>query len=187
MEDEIKALESNNTWILSKLPHGKKPVGCKWLFTVKYKGDESVERYKARLVAKGLTRSYEIDYQEKFAPTTKLNIVRVLPSLVVNQDWPLHQLDVKNAFLNGDLEEVYMEVPSGLENSSDSQMVCKLRKALYDLKQSPRAWFDRFAKIITSQGYKQCQADRTMFVKFSSKKKITILIVYVEDIILTGD
>ena len=118
----------------------------------------------------------------------KLNTIRVLFSLVANQDWPLHQLDVKNAFLNGNLEEkVYMEIPPGLETSFNNNRVCKLKKSLYGLKQSPRAWFGRFAKSVTKQGYTQCQADHKIFVKFSSENKIAVLIVYVDDIILTGD
>ena len=118
----------------------------------------------------------------------KLNTIRVFFSLAANQDWPLHQLDVKNASLNGNLEEeVYMEIPLGLETSFNNNRSCKLKKSLYGLKQSPRAWFGRFAKSVTKQGYTQCQADHTLFVKFSSKKKIVVLIVYVDDIILTGD
>ncbi|KAL5564967.1 hypothetical protein UlMin_028131 [Ulmus minor] len=140
IEYEIRALESNDTWILTELHRGKKPVGCKWIFTFKYKADGSIERFKARLVAKGFTQSYGIDYQETFALVCKLNTVWVLLSLAVNQDWPLNQLDVKNAFLNRDLEEeVYIRVPPGLENSSINRMVCKQKKALYGLKQSPHA------------------------------------------------
>jgi hypothetical protein len=112
----------------------------------------------------------------------------VLLSLAANQDWPLHQLDIKNAFLNGDLEEeVYMEIPLGLETSSNVNRVCRLKKSLYGLKQSPWAWFDRFTKTIAQYGYSQCQADHTLFVKTSPEKEIAILIVYVDDIILTGD
>ncbi|KAL5546962.1 hypothetical protein UlMin_006649 [Ulmus minor] len=152
VEEEIWALESNGMWILIELPHGKKPVGCKWIFTVKYKVNGSIERFKAKLVAKGFTQSYGIDYQETFVPVAKLNTVQVLLSLAVNQYWPLHQLDVKNAFLNGDLEEeVYMEVPLGLENPSNCRMVCKLKKSLYGLKQSPHAWFERFAKAVITR------------------------------------
>ncbi|RVW56778.1 Retrovirus-related Pol polyprotein from transposon TNT 1-94 [Vitis vinifera] len=147
VDEEVRALEKNGTWEITDLPRGKKPVGCKWIFTVKYKADGNVDRYKARLVAKGFTQSYGIDYQETFAPVAKLNTVRVLLSLAANLDWSLHQLDVKNAFLNGDLEEeVYMDIPAGLETTSNFNKVCKLRKSLYGLKQSPRAWFERFTK-----------------------------------------
>ena len=157
-------------------------------FTIKHKANGSIKRLKARLVAKGFIQSYGIDYRETFAPVAKLNTIQVLFYLAANQDWPLHQLDVKNAFLNGNLEEeVYMEIPSELETSFNNNRVCKLKKSLYGLKKSPRAWFDRFAKSVTKQGYTQCQADHTLFVKFSSEKKIAVLIVYVDDIILTGD
>ncbi|RVW73434.1 Retrovirus-related Pol polyprotein from transposon TNT 1-94 [Vitis vinifera] len=138
VQDEIDALEKNGTWTITDLPVGKRPVGCKWIFTIKYKADGSVERFKARLVARGFTQSYGIDYQETFAPVAKLNTIRILLSLAVNQDWCLQQLDIKNAFLNGDLEEeVYMEIPPGFEESMAKNQVCKLQKSLYGLKQSP--------------------------------------------------
>ncbi|KAL4324140.1 hypothetical protein GQ457_11G003170 [Hibiscus cannabinus] len=105
VEEEISALESNKTWTLTHLFQGKRPMDCKWVFTVKYKSDGSVERYKARLVAKRLTQFYGIDYQETFSPIAKLNTIRVLLSIPVNEDWELHQLDLKNTFLNGSLEE----------------------------------------------------------------------------------
>ena len=155
---------------------------------MKHIEDGSVERFKPRLVAKGFTQSYGIDYEETFAPVAKLNTICVLLSLAANLDWPLHQLDVKNAFLNGDLEEeVYMEVPPGLESYSKTSKVCRLKKSLYGLKQSPRAWFERFTRAVKQYGYLQCQADHTLYVKHSPGGKITILIVYVDDIILTGD
>ena len=186
--EEMQALKKNGTWEISDLPSGKHPVGCKWIFTVKYKADGSVDRFKARLVAKWFTQSYGIDYQETFAPVAKLNTIRVLLSLAANLDWPLHQLDVKNAFLNGDLtEEVYMDIPPGFETKATMNKVCKLKKSLYGLKQSPRAWFDRFNKTVKKYGYSQCQADHTLFIKHSTKGKLAILIVYVDDIILTGD
>ena len=105
--------------------------------------------YKAQLVAKGFTQSYGIDYQEIFALIVKLNTVHVLLSLVANLDWSLHQFDIKNTFLNGDLEEeVHMDIPTELETTSNFNKVCKLRKSLYDLKKSPRAWFERFTKAV---------------------------------------
>ncbi|RVW18267.1 Retrovirus-related Pol polyprotein from transposon RE1 [Vitis vinifera] len=188
VDEEVRALEKNGTWEITDLPRGKKPVGCKWIFTVKYKADGNVDRYKARLVAKGFTQSYGIDYQETFAPIAKLNTVRVLLSLAANLDWSLHQLDVKNAFLNGDLEEeVYMDIHAGLETTSNFNKVCRLRKSLYGLKQSPRAWFERFTKVVKGYGFVQCQSDHTLFVKHFPEGKLAIIIVYVDDIILTGD
>ena len=134
--EEMSALEKNLTWTIVELPMGKPTVSCKWVFTVKFKADGTLERYKARLVAKGFTQTYEIDYMENFAPVAKLNTIRILLSMAVNLDWPLRQLDVKNAFLNGDLEEeVYMSPPPGFEEKFGSK-VCRLKKALYGLKQS---------------------------------------------------
>ena len=134
-------------------------MGCKWVYTVKHKTDGSIGRYKARLDAKGFAQTYGIDYQETFAPVAKMNSVRILLSLVANLGWPLHQFDVKNAFLHGDLdEEVYMDVPLGFEDIETEGKVCKLRNSLYGLKQSPRAWFERFTQAMLRYGFKQSQA-----------------------------
>ena len=185
--EEMKALEKNSTWDICTLPKGHKTVGCKWVFSLKYKADGTLDRHKARLVAKGFTQTYGIDYSETFSPVAKLNTIRVLLSVAVNKDWPLYQLDVKNAFLNGDLvEEVYMSPPPGFE-AQFGQHVCKLQKSIYGLKQSPRAWFDRFTTFVKSQGYRQGHSDHTLFTKVSKTGKIAVLIVYVDDIVLTGD
>ena len=117
MEQEILALMKNETWEKCELPKGKKDVGCKWVFTIKYHADGTIERYKARLVAKGYTQTYGVDYCETFSPVAKIDTIRVLFSIAANNDWPLHQFDVKNAFLHGDLyNEVYMEAPSGFSH-----------------------------------------------------------------------
>jgi hypothetical protein len=187
MREELEALRKNQTWELTNLPNGKKAVGCKWVFTIKQNPEGKIERYKARLVARGYSQTYGIDYDETFAPVAKMNTVRILISCAANFGWPLHQLDVKNAFLHGDLqEEVYMEVPPGLASFGTKGKVCRLKKSLYGLKQSPRAWFDRFRRAICDIGYAQCNCDHTVFYKHSSCK-ITILAVYVDDIIITGD
>ena len=185
--DEMNALKRSGTWELMDLPKEKRTVGCKWVFTVKCKANRSIERYKARLVAKGFTQTYGIDYQETFAPVAKINSIKILLSLAVNFNWPLHQLDIKNVFLNGDLEkEVFMNLPPGFEEKLGSNKVCKLKKSLYGLKQSPRAWFERFGKAVKNCGYCHSQANHTMFYKHSKDGKIAILIVYVDDIVLTG-
>lgn len=188
MNVEMQALEKNKTWDWVNLPEGKRAVGCKWVYTVKYKADGSIERYKARLVAKGYTQTFGIDYLETFAPVAKMNTVRVILSLAANLGWELHQFDVKNAFLHGELEEeIYMEVPPGYEKRMGTNTVCKLKKALYGLKQSPRAWFGRFSKTMVSLGYNQSQGDHTLFIKHSNEGRITVLLVYVDDIIVTGN
>jgi transposase InsO family protein len=188
VKEEMDALRKNNTWSITDLPHDKRAVGCKWVFTVKCKADGNVERYKARLVAKGFTQTHGIDYQETFAPVAKINSIRILLSLAVNFNWTLHQFDVKNAFLNGELhEEVYMSLPPGFEENLGRDKVCRLKKSLYGLKQSPRAWFERFGNVVKKHGFTQSQADHTLFFKHSHEGKIAILIVYVDDIIMTGD
>ncbi|XP_073152035.1 uncharacterized protein [Henckelia pumila] len=149
--EEIRALQQNNTWSLVQLPQGKNTAGSRWVFTVKYKADGSIERHKARLVAKGFTQTYGIDYTETFALVAKLNTFRILLSLAANLDWPLHQLDIKNAFLNGDLEEeVYMSQPHGFEENVESQIVCKLHKSLYGLKKSPVLGLTDSPKLLKS-------------------------------------
>ena len=185
MREEMSALEKNKTWEIVERPKGKSIVDCKWIFTLKYKADGSLERHKARLVAKGYTQTYGVDYEETFAPVAKMNTVRILLSLVAHYNWQLLQYDVKNAFLHGNLdEEIYMNIPPGFEGNAGNK-VCKLKKALYVLKQSPRAWFGRFAKVMKEFGYKQSQGDHTLFIKHSIARGVTTLLVYVDNIIVT--
>ncbi|WJZ96754.1 hypothetical protein VitviT2T_015407 [Vitis vinifera] len=188
MNEEMKSLQKNETWELVECPQGKKPVGCHWIYTVKYKADGSIERFKARLVAKGYTQTYGIDYTETFQPVAKINTVRVLLSLAANLDWPLQQFDMKNAFMHGELsKEVYMDLPPEcMVSEKQCQKVCKLKKSLYGLKQSPRAWFGRFTKSMRAFGYRQSNSDHTLFLK-KQHGKITALIVYVDDMVVTGN
>jgi len=186
MLEELAALEKNKTWELVPSPMGKKIVSCKWVYTVKQNPDGKIERYKARLVAKGYSQTYGIDYDETFAPVAKMSTVRTLISCATNFDWPLYQLDVKNAFLHGDLhEEVYMEILPGFATAQTKGKVLRLKKSLYGLKQSPKAWFDRFKRAMCSMGYSQCNGDHTLFYRHSGNR-ISILAVYVDDIVITG-
>jgi Reverse transcriptase (RNA-dependent DNA polymerase) len=138
-------------------------------------------------VAKGYTQTYGVDYLETFALVAKMNTVRTLISCAVNLGWDLCQLDVKNAFLHGDLkEEVFMEIPPGFANEQLRDKVCRLKRSLYGLKQSPRAWFERFSMTMKRLGYRQGDVDHTMFIQRKDEKNC-ILIVYVDDIVLTGN
>ncbi|PRQ43410.1 putative RNA-directed DNA polymerase [Rosa chinensis] len=187
MKVEMEALEKNDTWEQVPKPQGKKTVQCRWIYTLKYAADGTLNRYKARLAAKGYTQTYVVDYQETFAPVAKITTIRVLLSLTANLDWPLKQFDVKNAFLHGDLkEEVYMYLPPGFIAHSQEGMVCRLKKSLYRLKQSPRAWFGRFRQSLKAFGYKQSNSYHTLILK-RRRNKITALIIYVDDMIVTGD
>ena len=130
---------------------------------MKHKADGTIERFKARLVEKGYTQTYGIDYTYTFSPIAKINTVQVLLSLAANLDWPLQQFDVKKAFLHGKLsEDVYMDLPPGcMILEVHCRKVCKLKKSLYGLKQSPRAWFGRFTKCMRSFGYHQSNSNHT--------------------------
>lgn len=186
MIDEINALDHNNTWELVELPVGKKAIGCKWVFTVKVNPDGSMARLKARLVAKGYAQTYGVDYSKTFSPVAKVSSIRLFISLAATYDWTLHQLDVKNAFLHGDLhEEVYMEQQLGFVAQGEYGRVCKLRKSLYGLKQSPRAWFGRFNAVVTEFGLRRSSYDHSVFFASSSSGCI-LLVVYVDDIVITG-
>jgi Reverse transcriptase (RNA-dependent DNA polymerase) len=115
----------------------EKTVGCKWMYKLKYNSDGIIERYKTRLVDKGYTQIYDIDYEKIFAPITKINIIRFFFSIAVNQNYTIYQLDVRNAFQQGTLdEEIYMMLPPGHKKEGDTTVVCKLNKPIYGLKQS---------------------------------------------------
>ena len=149
MVDEMAALHSIGTWDLVVLPFGKFPIGCHWVYTVKVGSNGQVDRLKARLVAKGYTQVYGSDYGDTSSPVAKIASVRLLLSMTAMCSWPLYQLDIKNAFLHGDLaKEVYMEQPPGFVTQGESGLVCRLRHSLYGLKQSPRVWFGRFSFIV---------------------------------------
>jgi hypothetical protein len=140
MIDELAALERTGTWDIVPLPSHVVPITCKWVFKVKTKSDGSIERYKARLVARGFQQTQGLDYAETFAPVAHMATVRTLIAVATSSSWTISQIYVKNAFLNGDLQQVYMHPPPGVDTPSGH--VCRLRRALYGLKQAPRAWFE---------------------------------------------
>jgi len=140
MDEKMVALDANATWELVALLEDKKAIGCKWVYKVKHNANGSMSRYKARLVAKGYAQTYGIDYEETYSLVAKMTIVRAIITMAAAKGWSLHQMDVKNVFLHGDLqEEVYMEQPPGYVEQTHPNLVCRLKKALYGLKQAPRA------------------------------------------------
>ena len=186
MEKEISALEANNTWDLRPLPPGKTALGCKWVYKIKYHADGSIERFKARLVILGNHQVKGEDYHETFVPVAKMVTVRTLLSLAVAQGWSLHQMDIHNAFLHGDLhEDIYMKLPPGFCPTKPN-VVCKLKKSLYGLRQAPRQWFSKLASALRDYGFQQCPFDYSLFT-FARKGVFLALLIYVDDLVLTGN
>jgi len=185
MVEEIAALERTGTWDLVPIPAHVRPITCKWVYKVKTRSDGSLERYKARLVACGFQQEHGRDYDETFAPVAHMTTVRTLLAVASVREWSISQLDVKNAFLNGELrEEVYMQPPPGY--SIPEGMVYRLRRSLYGLKQAPRAWFQHFASVVTAASFSASTHDPALFVHTFSRGR-TLLLLYVDDMIITGD
>ncbi|KAG8488484.1 hypothetical protein CXB51_016201 [Gossypium anomalum] len=187
MEEEITALRHKQTWELVPKPKDVEPVSCKWIYKLKRHTDGSIERHKARSVARGFSQQYGLDYDEMFSPVAKITTVRVLIAIAASKNWCLWQIDVKNAFLHGELDlEIYMNQPIGFQSAAHPDYVCKLRKALYGLKQALRAWYGKISEFLTHDGFSVATADSSLFVKSKGGQIITVL-VYVNDLIVTGD
>eukprot|EP00253_Pinus_taeda_P002353 PITA_02353 len=186
MDAKLQSLQKNHTWTLSDLPAGKKPISYQWVYKVKYKANGTLDKYKARLVARGFSQKEGIDYEETFAPTAKMSTIRLVLALAAQFNWKVHQMDVKSAFLNGDLQgEVYMMQPPGFKVVSQEQKVCRLVKALYGLKQAPRAWYMKIDQYLTNHGFQRSPSDANLYIKHTGDD-ILFLVVYVNDLIITG-
>ena len=188
MDDEMCSLDKNKTWNLVDLPKGKKAIGCKWIY--KYKpGIPGVEdpRYKSRLVAKGYSQKEGIDYQEIFSPVVKHVSIRLMLSMVVDKDLELEQLDVKTAFLHGEIEEdIYMEQPQGYEVVGKKDKVCKLVKSLYGLKQAPRQWNKCFDQCMIKHGFNKSEFDLCVYYKKLKEDEYIYLLLYVDNMLLVS-
>ncbi|XP_021831951.1 uncharacterized protein LOC110771896 [Prunus avium] len=186
MKEEIDDLTVQGTWVLVPPPPNRNIVGSKWIYKVKKNPDGSVSRYKARLVVEGFSEEQGLDYNETFSPVVRHTTVRLVLAHATKNHWELHQLDVKNAFLHGDLqEEVYMKQPQGFEDAIHPSHICKLLKSLYGLKQAPRAWNAKFTSYLPTLGFILSHSDPSLFVKHTGTD-IVLLLFYVDDIIVTG-
>ncbi len=184
MEEEMTSLYANNTWELKKPPPGTKLLPVMWIYKLKLGAKGKVERHKARLVVKGCAQREGIDYNEVYAPVAKHTTMRALLAKAVAEGLHVHQLDVKTAFLNGDLEEdIWMQQPPGF--SVDGGLACHLKKSLYGLKQAPRAWNKRLTEELESQGFVVSDADPCLFIRHL-KDDTLFLLVWVDDILLVA-
>ena len=187
MQSELDSIYKNGTWDLVPLPKDRKALPCKWVYKYKYTSDSASPKYKARLVAKGFKQEYGIDFDETFSPVVKMTTLRMLLSLAANQNLELVQMDVKTAFLHGDLDEdIYMEQPEGYEVLGKEHLVCKLKKSLYGLKQSPRLWYQKFDAFMKTQGYTRSYEDACLYTKNCSDGSFITLILYVDDMLIVG-
>ena len=164
MQDEFSALLRNHTRELVSLTAASHIIQTKWVFRTKLKADGSLDKYKAQLVAKGFQQNACIDILETFSPVIKPSTIRIIFTLAISKGWDIQQIDVNNAFLNGDLhEDVFMTQPEGFEDPIKPNHVCKLCKALYGLKQAPRAWFEKLKSALLSWGFKKSVSDTSLF------------------------
>lgn len=184
INDELNSLLINKTWTLVPKPSNTNIVDCKWIFTIKNDEFGNPLKYKARLVARGFSQKYLVDYDETFAPVARISTFRFLIAFSNQHGLLAHQMDVKTAFLNGELkEEIYMRVPEGVK--SEDNQVCKLNKALYGLKQAARCWFELFEKTLLEKGFTNSYGDRCMYIlNRGDVSKNIYVVLYVDDLVI---
>ena len=186
MVEEMESLQKNHTWKLVQLPEGKKAIGCKWVYKRKQAvSEKEEEKFKARLVAKEFSQQKGIGYDEIFSHVVRHTSIRAVLALVASWDLHLEQMDVKTAFLHGDLEEqIYMKQPEGFTQPGHEHLVCRLKKSLYGLKQSPRQWYKRFDSYMIQIGYRRCEYDCCVYVKSLNDSSFIFLLLYVDDMLI---
>ncbi|WKA03793.1 hypothetical protein VitviT2T_021882 [Vitis vinifera] len=186
MIDEFLTPIRNRTWSLVSLPNGRKTIGCKWVFKVKENSNGTINKYKVRLVAKGFHQVAGFDFNETFSPVVKPTTIRVVLTIALANNWVVRQLDINNAFLNGDLQEkVFMEQPPGFVDTKQPHLVCKLHKSLYGLKQAAGAWFEKLRNVLIAFGFITTRSYQSLFIRITTTHTIFVL-VYVDDILVTG-
>lgn len=181
MKAEISSIEKNNTWKITELPKGHKAICLKWVFKLKQDTNGEIIKHKARLVAKGYDQREGIDFEEVFAPVTRLETVGLLLAVAAKNSWEVHHMDVKSAFLNGDLkEDVYMSQPEGFVKENQAHLVYKLVKALCGLRQAPRAWYAELIECLERLGFSRCPIEHAVYTK-KEESEVLVVGVYVDD------
>jgi hypothetical protein len=186
MTSEYNSINKNNTWDLVLLPPGVGPISARWVFKIKPGPTPDATIFKARIVARGNEKVHGVNFQETCAPTIRWESIRLIISIAAHHGWALYQLDVVTAFLNGHLDEdIFRLQPPSCVEPGKEHMVCKLRRSLYGLRQSPRAWYSRIDSYLRRRGLERTAADSNVY--FYRRLKILILLVlYVDDLMLTG-
>ena len=178
MQEEYDALIRNGTWKLVPKPENRKVVGCKWIYKIKRNSDGTVERYKSRLVARGFSQIEGLDYEETYAPVVSYPSVRFVLSLAAKRGWLIQQVDVRNAYLNGDLDcTLYMEQPKGFVSKQASQHVCLLLKGIYGLKQAGKIWNEKLNHRLLELGFSRLQSDLGIYIYRTAEGNIVIYLV----------
>jgi hypothetical protein len=186
MAEEYHSIVKNGVWDIVLIPEGKSIVTSKWIYKIKHVVGGSVEKYKARFVARGFSHVEGIDYEETFAPVSQYASICTIIALAASMGWKLHQVDVNTTFLNGDIEEeVYIEQPEGFMIHDEKPHVCSLKKSLYGLKQTPRAWYKKMDRFLMSLGFKKSVVDPNLYYNIVGDECM-IFILYVDDLFLTG-
>ena len=186
MLEELSSIEQNDTWTLVELPQGHRAIGLKWVFKIKRDEQGAIVKHKARLVAKGYVQRSSVDFDEVFAPVARMESVRMLLAVAAQEGWFVHHMDVKSAFLNGELvEEVYVQQPPGFTAAGHGEKVLRLKKALYGLRQAPRAWNHKLDVSLRELGFARCTSEHGMYTRGKGPSRV-IVGVYVDDLIITG-
>ncbi|KAK9059981.1 hypothetical protein SSX86_020685 [Deinandra increscens subsp. villosa] len=186
MKEELESIEKNRTWTLVDPPKGCHPIGLKWVFKIKRNATGEVTKYKARLVAKGYVQQMGIDYEEAFAPVARIETIRLILAHAAKMGWSVFHLDVKAAFLHGELQEVvYVKQPQGSIKKGSERKVYRLSKALYGLKQAPRAWNLKLNQVLKGLGFKRCQLEQAVYTRKTGNSML-IIAVYVDDLLVAG-
>ncbi|KAJ4728518.1 Retrovirus-related Pol polyprotein from transposon TNT 1-94 [Melia azedarach] len=187
MQDKMKSLHENHIFELVKLPKDKRALKNKWVYRIKQEEYTSQSRYKAILVVKGFSQRKGVDFDEIFSPVVKMSSIRVVLGITASLDLEIEQMDVKTAFLHGDLDKkIYMEQPEGFKIKGKEDYVCKLKKSLYGLKQAPRQWYKKFETVMGEQGYRKTSSDHCVFIQKFSDDDFIILLLYVDDMLIVG-